>query len=291
METRDLLRKVRQIEIKTRGLVNQIFSGEYHSVFKGRGMEFSEVREYQYGDDIRSIDWNVSARFNHPFVKIFEEERELTVMLVVDFSRSGQFGTAQAMKNEIAAEICAVLAFSAIKNNDKVGLILFTDRIEKFVPPKKGRAHILRIIRELISFQAQGSGTSIRGALEYLNHVHKKRTIAFVISDFIDDGYDQILRIISKKHDVIAVELSDPREESLPEAGLMKLTDAESGRERWVDTSDRAVRASFVKYWKDRRDQRRTLFLRSKVDAIPVRIDRPYIKPIVDFFKRRESRL
>ena len=291
METRDLLRKVRQIEIKTRGLVNQIFSGEYHSVFKGRGMEFSEVREYQYGDDIRSIDWNVSARFNHPFVKIFEEERELTVMLVVDFSRSGQFGTAQAMKNEIAAEICAVLAFSAIKNNDKVGLILFTDRIEKFVPPKKGRAHILRIIRELISFQAQGSGTSIRGALEYLNHVHKKRTIAFVISDFIDDGYDQILRIISKKHDVIAVELSDPREESLPESGLMKLTDAESGRERWVDTSDRAVRASFVKYWKDRRDQRRSLFLRSKVDAIPVRIDRPYIKPIVDFFKRRERRL
>ncbi|MBK7259123.1 MAG: DUF58 domain-containing protein [Ignavibacteriae bacterium] len=291
METRDLLRKVRQIEIKTRGLVNQIFSGEYHSVFKGRGMEFSEVREYQYGDDIRSIDWNVSARFNHPFVKIFEEERELTVMLVVDFSRSGQFGTAQAMKNEIAAEICAVLAFSAIKNNDKVGLILFTDRIEKFVPPKKGRAHILRIIRELISFQAQGSGTSIRGALEYLNHVHKKRTIAFVISDFIDDGYDQILRIISKKHDVIAVELSDPREESLPESGLMKFTDAESGRERWVDTSDRAVRASFVKYWKDRRDQRRSLFLRSKVDAIPVRIDRPYIKPIVDFFKRRESRL
>jgi uncharacterized protein (DUF58 family) len=291
LETRDLLKKVRQIEIKTRGLVNQVFSGEYHSVFKGRGMEFSEVREYQYGDDIRSIDWNVSARFNHPFVKIFEEERELTVMLVVDFSRSGQFGTAQAMKNEIAAEICAVLAFSAIKNNDKVGLILFTDRIEKFVPPKKGRAHILRIIRELISFQAKGTGTSIRGALEYLNHVHKKRTIAFVISDFIDDGYDQILRIISKKHDVIAVELSDPREESLPEAGLMKFTDAETGRERWVDTSDRTVRASFVKYWKDRRDQRRNLFLRSKVDAIPVRIDRPYIKPIVDFFKRRESRL
>jgi uncharacterized protein (DUF58 family) len=291
MDTRDLLKKVRQIEIKTRGLVNQIFSGEYHSVFKGRGMEFSEVREYQYGDDIRSIDWNVSARFNHPFVKIFEEERELTVMLVVDFSRSGQFGTAQAMKNEIAAEICAVLAFSAIKNNDKVGLILFTDQIEKFVPPKKGRAHILRIIRELISFQPKGTGTSIRGALEYLNHVHKKRTIAFVISDFIDDGYDQILRIISRKHDVIAVELSDPREEMLPEAGLMKLTDAESGRERWVDTSDGAVRASFVQYWKERRDQRRNLFVRSKVDAIPVRIDRPYIKPIVDFFKRRESRL
>jgi uncharacterized protein (DUF58 family) len=291
MDTRDLLKKVRQIEIKTRGLVNQIFSGEYHSVFKGRGMEFSEVREYQYGDDIRSIDWNVSARFNHPFVKIFEEERELTVMLVVDFSRSGQFGTTTAMKNDIAAEICAVLAFSAIKNNDKVGLILFTDRIEKFVPPKKGRAHILRIIRELISFEPSGAGTNIRQALEYLNHVHKKRTIAFVISDFIDDGYDQILRIISRKHDVIAVELSDPREETLPDAGLIKMTDAESGRERWIDTSDQRLRAAFVQYWYKRRTDRRTLFVRSKVDAIAVRIDRPYIKPIVDFFKRREARL
>ena len=291
MDTRDLLKKVRQIEIKTRGLVNQIFSGEYHSVFKGRGMEFSEVREYQYGDDIRSIDWNVSARFNHPFVKIFEEERELTVMLVVDFSRSGQFGSVQAMKNDIAAEICAVLAFSAIKNNDKVGLILFTDRIEKFVPPKKGRAHILRIIRELISFQPVGTGTSIRGALEYLHHVHKKRTIAFLISDFIDEGYDQILRIISRKHDVIAVELSDPREEMLPDAGLIKFTDAESGKERWVDTADHGVRAAFVQYWKERKERRRGLFIRSKVDAIPVRIDRPYIKPIVDFFRLRERRL
>ncbi len=291
MDTRDLLKKVRQIEIKTRGLVNQIFSGEYHSVFKGRGMEFSEVREYNYGDDIRSIDWNVSARFNHPFVKIFEEERELTVMLVVDFSRSGQFGTATAMKNDIAAEICAVLAFSAIKNNDKVGLILFTDHIEKFVPPKKGRAHILRIIRELISFEPTSAGTNIRQALEYLNHVHKKRTIAFVISDFIDDGYDQILRIISRKHDVIAVELSDPREETLPDAGLIKMTDAESGRERWIDTSDQRLRAAFVQYWHKRRMDRRALFVRSKVDAIAVRIDRPYIKPIVDFFKRREARL
>lgn len=291
MDTRELLKKVRQIEIKTRGLVNQVFSGEYHSVFKGRGMEFSEVREYQYGDDIRSIDWNVSARFNHPFVKIFEEERELTVMLVVDFSRSGQFGSVQAMKNDIAAEICAVLAFSAIKNNDKVGLILFTDRIEKFVPPKKGRAHILRIIRELISFEPAGTGTNIRGALEYLNHVHKKRTIAFLISDFIDDGYDQILRIISRKHDVIAVELSDPREEMLPDSGLIKFSDAESGAERWVDTSDHAVRAAFVQYWKERKERRHTLFVRSKVDAIPVRIDHPYIKPIVDFFKLRESRL
>lgn len=291
MDTRELLKKVRQIEIKTRGLVNQVFSGEYHSVFKGRGMEFSEVREYQYGDDIRSIDWNVSARFNHPFVKIFEEERELTVMLVVDFSRSGDFGTVHATKNDIATEICAVLAFSAIKNNDKVGLILFTDRIEKFVPPKKGRAHILRIIRELLSFQPAGTGTDIRGALEYLNHVHKKRTIAFLISDFLDDGYDSILRIISRKHDVIAVELSDPREESLPEAGVMKLRDAETGMERWIDTNDNHMRAAFVAYWQQRRAERKSLFIRSKVDAIPIRIDRPYIKPIVDFFKLRERRL
>jgi uncharacterized protein (DUF58 family) len=291
METRELLKKVRQIEIKTRGVVNQIFSGEYHSVFKGRGMEFSEVREYQYGDDIRTIDWNVSARFNHPFVKVFEEERELTVMLAVDFSRSGAFGSGKQMKNEIAAEICAVLAFSAIKNNDKVGLILFTDTVEKFVPPKKGRGHILRIIRELVSFEPKGSGTNIRQALEFFNHVSKKRTITFVVSDFIDDGFERILRTISRKHDVIAVELSDPREEHLPPIGLMKLRDAETGKERWVDTADPAVRSAFVQYWSTRRRERRSLFVRSKVDAIPVRIDKPYIKPIVDFFKLRESRL
>lgn len=291
METRELLKKVRRIEIKTRGMVNQVFSGEYHSVFKGRGMEFSEVREYQFGDDIRSIDWNVSARFNHPFVKVFEEERELTVMLVVDLSRSGEFGSGKQLKNEIAAEICAVLAFSAIKNNDKVGLILFTDRIEKFVPPKKGRSHILRIIRELISFSAQGTGTNIREALEYFHHVNKKRTIAFLISDFIDEGYEKILRIISKKHDVIAVEIADPREEQIPAVGLMKLRDAETGKERWVDTADSAVRKSFEKFWRTRREARRSMFVRSKVDAIRIRIDRPYIKPIVDFFQRRERRL
>jgi uncharacterized protein (DUF58 family) len=291
MDTRELLKKVRLIEIKTRGMVNQVFSGEYHSVFKGRGMEFSEVREYQFGDDIRTIDWNVSARFNHPFVKVYEEERELTVMLVVDFSRSGNFGTAQQLKNEIAAEICAVLAFSAIKNNDKVGLIMFTDRIEKFVPPKKGRAHILRIVRELISLQPGGTGTDIKAALEYFNHVNKKRSIAFIISDFIDDGYDQILRVISKKHDLIAVEVYDPREEELPDVGLVKLRDAETGEPRWIDTGDQKLRSEFRAYWRKRRAERKQLFLRSKVDAIPVRIDKPYIKPIVDFFKLRESRL
>jgi uncharacterized protein (DUF58 family) len=291
METRDLLRKVRQIEIKTRGLVNHVFSGEYHSVFKGRGMEFSEVREYQFGDDIRSIDWNVSARFNHPFVKVFEEERELTVMLLVDLSRSGNFGSGEQLKNDIAAEICAVLSFSAIKNNDKVGLILFTDTIEKFVPPKKGRAHILRIIRELISFEPKGAGTDIKQALEYFNHVHKKRTICFLISDFIDDGYDQILRIVSRKHDVIAIEISDPREMELPSVGLIKMRDAESQEERWVDTSDSRVRSQFEQFWRTRAEARKQMFLRSRVDAIPIRIDRPYIKPIVDFFKLREQRL
>ena len=290
METRELLKKVRQIEIKTRGVVNQIFSGEYHSVFKGRGIEFSEVREYQYGDDIRTIDWNVSARFNHPFVKVFEEERELTVMLLVDLSGSGAFGSAAQLKNEIAAEICAVLAFSAIKNNDKVGLILFTDRIETFVPPKKGRAHILRIIRELISFQPTGTGTNIRQALEYFHHVTKKRSIAFLISDFIDEGYDTILRIASRKHDLIAVEIGDPREDSLPDSGLIALRDAETGRVRWVDSGNIPVRAAFAQYWLERRQRRHQLFVRSTVDAIPIRVDRPYIKPIVDFFRRRERR-
>jgi len=291
MDTRELLKKVRQIEIKTRGMVNHLFSGEYKSVFKGRGMAFSEVREYQFGDDIRSLDWNVSARLDHPFVKVFEEERELTVMLLVDLSHSGQFGSGAQFKNEVAAEICAVLAFSAIKNNDKVGLILFTDRIEPFIPPKKGRSHILRIIRELLSFQPQGRGTNIRQALEYFHHVSRKRTIAFLISDFIDDGYDKILGICSRKHDLVAVAISDPREESLPEVGLLKLMDAETGQERWIDTSSAQVRTAFEAHWKAQREGQKQRFLRSRVDAIPVCIDRPYIQPISDFFRSRERRL
>jgi len=291
MTTRELLRKVRLIELKTRGMVNQVFSGEYHSVFKGRGMEFSEVREYQYGDDIRSIDWNVSARFNHPFVKVFEEERELTVMLLVDVSGSGSFGSTTQLKSEVATEICAVLAFSAITNNDKVGLILFSDRIEKFVPPKKGRAHILRIIRELVSFEPTGTGTSIRRGLEYFNHVMKKRCITFLVSDFIDEGYETILRIAGRKHDLIAVEMIDPREETLPPAGVLTMRDAETGRSRWVDTSDRRVREAFVRFWDEQKRHRHAYFVRSKVDRIPIRIDRPYLKPIVDFFRLRERRL
>ncbi|MGA9408788.1 MAG: DUF58 domain-containing protein [Bacteroidota bacterium] len=291
MTTQELLKKVRQIEIKTRGLVNHVFSGEYHSVFKGRGMEFSEVREYQYGDDVRSIDWNVSARFNRPFIKIFEEERELTVMLLVDLSRSENFGTAQAMKNEIATEICAVLAFSAIRNNDKVGLILFTDTIEKFIAPKKGKAHILRIVRDLLSFEPKGGGTDIEGALQYLSSVIKKRSITFLISDFIDQGYDAALRIVSKKHDVIAVTMQDPRERDMPRIGLMKMKDAESGRERWVDTSNIHIQQAFRYYWQQHDERLNKLFLSTKVDRIDIQIQNPYIKPLVDFFKLREQRL
>jgi uncharacterized protein (DUF58 family) len=290
MGTREILKKVRMIELKTRGLVNQVFSGEYHSVFKGRGIDFSEVREYQYGDDVRNIDWKVSARFNHPYMKVFEEERELTVMLLVDFSGSGAFGTVQQFKNEVATEICACLAFSAIKNNDKVGLILFTDRIEKFVPPKKGRAHILRIIRELISFEPTGTGTNIREALEYFHHVLHKRSIAFLVSDFIDSGFDRIIGIVSRKHDLIAVEIVDPREEEMPDVGLVKFRDAESGEERWVDTRDRAVKTGFRDFWLRHRGDYRKLFVRNRIDNIVIRVDRPYIRPIVDFFRLRERR-
>jgi uncharacterized protein (DUF58 family) len=288
--TSELLKKVRQIEIKTRGLVNHVFSGEYHSVFKGRGMEFSEVREYQYGDDIRAIDWNVSARFNHPFIKIFEEERELTVMLLVDLSRSEQFGSVHSMKNEIVTEICAVLAFSAIRNNDKVGLIMFTDKIEKFIPPKKGKAHILRIVRELLSFEPESSGTNMKAALEYLNHVMKKRSISFVISDFIDEGYDQAMRIVSKRHDVIAITMSDPRERDLPKIGLVKMKDAESGVERWIDTGSIHIQQAFRYYWQQHETRLQKLFLSTKVDRIAVTTDQPYLKPLVDFFRLREKR-
>lgn len=291
MTTAELLKKVRQVEIKTRGMVNQVFSGEYHSVFKGRGMEFAEVREYSYGDDIRKIDWNVTARNNKPFIKIFEEERELTVMLVVDVSRSGQFGTVSSTKNEIATEICAVLAFSAIHNNDKVGLIMFSEGLEKFIAPKKGKSHILRIVRELLSYQPKGTGTNISGALEYLNHVIKKRSISFVISDFIDTEYDNALRIVSKRHDVIAVTMNDPRERELPKVGMIKMTDAESGIERWIDTSDRGIQHSFNQFWKQHDERMKKAFLSTKVDRITIETHKPYLRPLVDFFKMREARV
>ncbi len=290
METVELLKKVRTIEIRTKGLVNQIFSGEYHSVFKGRGMAFSEVREYQFGDDIRAIDWNVSARFNHPFVKVFEEERELTVMLLVDVSGSGEFGTVQQMKREVAAELCAVLAFSALKNNDKVGVIFFSDRVEKFIPPKKGRTHILRIVRELLDFTPERRSTSVAEGLRYLTSAIKKRSIAFLVSDFLDSGYDDALRIASRKHDLIGIRLFDPREASLPPVGLLNVFDAETGDAMLVDTADAFVRAGYERWWKEHRDAQNRLFRRSGVDAVDVRIDQSYIAPLMAFFRAREKR-
>ena len=290
MDTTQIFKNVRQIEIRTRGLVNQLFSGEYHSVFKGRGMEFTEVREYNYGDDVRTIDWNVSARLNKPFVKVFEEERELTVMLLVDMSGSQDFGTVVKKKREIAAELCAVLAFSAIKNNDKVGMIIFTDRVETFIPPKKGRSHILRIIRDILAYDPKGSGTDLRHALEYFNSVTKKRSIAFLVSDFVDDGYQRAMKIAARKHDLIAVRLVDAREMDLPDVGLVKLRDAETGAERWIDTSQTSVRRAWRDEWQQRSQIKLREFLLSNVDAITIDSRQGYVQPLVEFFRMREKR-
>jgi uncharacterized protein (DUF58 family) len=291
MLTKELLKQVRQIEIKTRNVVNEVFSGEYHSAFKGRGMEFAEVREYQIGDDIRSIDWNVTARSGSPYVKVFEEERELTVMLVVDMSGSLIFGSADKTKQQIAAELTAILAFSAMKNNDKVGLILFTDRIEKFVPPKKGRTHGLRIIREILSFKPEGNKTNIKAALEYLNHTIKRKSIAFLISDFIDDGYEKILSIVGKKHDLIGVVLQDPREREIPKAGLIKFKDAETGELRYIDTSNKNVQENFQKLLRIFEAKRKSVFIKSRLDAIEVNTNESYVKPLANFFRKREKML
>lgn len=290
MITKELLKQVKQIEIKTKGLVNQVFSGEYHSVFKGRGMEFSEVREYQFGDDIRNIDWNVTARFDHPFVKIFDEERELTVILMVDLSGSLFFGSLDKTKQQIAAELSAVLAFSALKNNDKVGLILFSDRIERFVPPRKGKTHVLRIIRELLSFKPEGKGTNIKAALEYMNNAIKKRSIVFFISDFMDTGYEKILKIVGKKHDFIAIALNDEREINLPKVGLIRLHDAETGEERYIDTAGREFQKWFIKSRIASMAYRKELFMKSRLDAITIQTNQSYIKPLIDFFRLRERR-
>jgi uncharacterized protein (DUF58 family) len=290
METAELLKKVRKIEIRTKGLVNQIFSGEYHSVFKGRGMAFSEVREYQFGDDIRAIDWNVSARFNHPFVKVYEEERELTVMFLVDVSGSGEFGTVNQMKRETAAELSAVLAFSALKNNDKVGVIAFSDTIEMFIPPKKGRTHILRIVRELLDFKPYNRLTNIGEGLRYLTSAIKKRSIAFLISDFLGENYEDALKIAARKHDLIGVRLFDPREISLPNIGLMHVVDAETGENVWVDTSDKRITDRYASWWKRKGDERIRMFRKNGVDAIDIRIDQSYIQPLINFFRAREKR-
>ena len=290
MIPREILKKVRRVEITTRGLVNEVFSGEYHSVFKGRGMDFAEVREYQYGDDIRSIDWNVTARTGNPFVKVFEEERELTVMLVVDVSASGDFGTRERMKGEVAVEICALLAFSAIKNNDKVGLIIFSDRIEKFVPPRKGRAHVLRVLRELFYHKPEGRGTDIAGALEYLTRVVRRRAVAFLVSDFMSDGFEKPLAVAGRRHDLIAVRLSDQREASLPPLGFVEFEDAETGELFMVNTSDARFRAEFEDRAAKAREGLQRTFRRSRVDVIDIQTDESYVQPLMRFFKERERR-
>lgn len=287
METTELLKKVRKLEIKTRGLSNQIFSGQYHSAFKGRGMAFSEVREYTVGDDVRAIDWNVTARTGSPFVKVFEEERELTVMLLADVSGSGDFGSRNMPKRQMMTEICAVIAFSALQNNDKVGIIFFSDRIEKFIPPKKGKSHILRIIRELLDFQPQSRGTDIGGALRYLTNAVKKRSIAFVLSDFIGTGYSDPLKIASRKHDLVAVRLHDPLEAELPDVGLLPLTDAESGELVWVNTSDAQVRTRIKAEALRHEAELRDILRKSGVDMADVRTDGSYVKPLMNLFKRR----
>ena len=288
METTELLKKVRQIEIKTRGLSRNIFAGQYHSAFKGRGMAFSEVREYEYGDDIRDIDWNVTARYVRPYVKVFEEERELTVMLLVDVSGSKDFGTSHVMKKDMITEIAATLAFSAIQNNDKIGVILFSDKIEKFIPPKKGRKHILYIIRELLESNPEDKKTDISQAFKYLTNVIKKRCTSFVISDFIDSkNYEDALTIANRKHDIVAIQVYDKRETELPAIGLMKVKDAETGSERWIDTSSKNVREAYNSWWKKRQDQMGETFNKCRVDSVSVETDEDYVRALLALFGKR----
>jgi len=287
VEAAELLKRVRKIEIKTRGLSQHIFAGEYHSAFKGRGMAFSEVREYQYGDDIRNIDWNVTARFNHPFIKIYEEERELTVMLIIDVSGSRDFGTQSKLKKNVITEIAAVLSFSAIQNNDKVGVIMFSDKIEKFIPPKKGRQHILRIIRELINFEPENRGTKITEALRYLTNAIKKRSTAFLISDFIDDDFDDALKIANKKHDIVGLKIFDVRETQLPSIGLLKLLDAESGEDIWVDTSSNYIRDTYNNSWRKHNEDFKDILSKIGVDYISISTTEDYVKPLMNLFRKR----
>lgn len=288
METQDILRKVRKIEIKTRGLSQNIFAGQYHSAFKGRGMAFAEVREYQYGDDVRDIDWNVTARFHRPFVKVFEEERELTVMLLVDVSGSLDFGTTRQMKRGMATEIAATLAFSAIQNNDKIGVIFFSDRIEKYIPPKKGRKHILYIIREMLDFRPESQRTDVGMALEYFTRVMKRRCTAFVISDFYDNrNYQHTLQIANQKHDVVAIQVYDPRAKSLPDVGLLKVRDAETGHEMYIDTSSRKLRLAHTQNWMVREERLRDIFAKSKVDWTAIATNEDFSRSLLMLFKQR----
>ena len=289
METSELIKRVRKIEIKTRGLSRNIFAGEYHSAFKGRGMAFSEVREYQFGDDIRNIDWNVTARYNKPFVKIYEEERELTVMLLIDVSGSREFGSMDKTKKNIVTEIAAVLAFSAIQNNDKIGVIFFSDRIEKFIPPKKGRSHILRIISELIDFEPQARGTDISGAIRYFTNAIKKRCTAFVISDFIqkENTLENALSIANNRHDLVALRIYDERETELPDIGMIKLKDAETGNYTWIDSSDRKARSIYRDWWTDLSARLDYSFKRSRVDYVSISTNHDYVKSLITLFKKR----
>jgi len=287
METSELIKKVRKIEIKSRGLSKNIFAGEYHSAFKGRGMTFSEVREYQYGDDIRSIDWNVTARFGHPYIKIFEEERELTVVLLIDVSGSREFGTVSKLKKDIFTEVAATLAFSTIQNNDKIGVIFFSDKIEKFIPPKKGKKHVLHIIRELIDFQPESNKTDIGGALRYFTNAIKKSSTAFIISDLIDTDFEKELTIASRRHDVVALQVYDIRETELPDVGLIKLKDAETDERIWVDTSDKRLRTSYKHAWGENQLALQKSFTKSGVDMVSMSTSDDYVRALMKLFKMR----
>ena len=289
MDTTKLLKKVRKIEIKTKGLSKQIFSGEYHSAFKGRGMSFSEVRDYQYGDDVRNIDWNVTARTGSPHVKVFEEERELTVMLLIDVSKSSFFGSVKQTKNEINAEIAAVLAFSALNNNDKVGVLFFSNKIEKYLPPKKGKQHVLRIIRELINLEPENNGTNIGMALEYLNNLIKKRCICFVLSDFLTKDYEAPLKIAKRRHDVVGIHIIDPREEAIPNVGLIRAVDSETGDTRWIDSNSKSVRENYSNWFNSHMSYFKNTFLKTGADSVTIRTNESYVNKLLEFFKRRSK--
>ena len=288
METSEIIKKVRKIEIKTRGLSSNIFAGQYHSAFKGRGMAFSEVREYQFGDDVRDIDWNVTARFHRPYVKVFEEERELTVMLLIDVSGSLDFGTQKQMKRDMVTEIAATIAFSAIQNNDKIGVVFFSDKIEKYIPPKKGRKHILYIIREMLDFHPESKRTDVKQAVEFLSSVQKRRTTAFILSDFYArNDFQQSLQIANRKHDVVAIQVYDQRARELPDVGLMKVVDAETGFEQYVDTSSKRLRESYRKYWQGRQSQLLETFNKSNVDNVSIATNEDFVKAMLMLFKQR----
>ena len=288
METSEIIKKVRKIEIKTRGLSSNIFAGQYHSAFKGRGMAFSEVREYQFGDDVRDIDWNVTARFHRPYVKVFEEERELTVMLLIDVSGSLDFGTQKQMKRDMVTEIAATIAFSAIQNNDKIGVVFFSDKIEKYIPPKKGRKHILYIIREMLDFQPESKRTDVKQAVEFLSSVQKRRTTAFILSDFyVRNDFLQSLQIANRKHDVVAIQVYDKRAKDLPNVGLMKVVDAETGFEQYVDTNSKRLRQAYHTYWQNRQDELLETFNKSNVDSVSIATDEDFVKSLLMLFKQR----